>query len=287
MASSKELLWKTYLTGIEHATVVTANAEENLAFYAGVLGLAPVRQSAEPCVQHGHISYRAPDSRDPPILHFIVNKAAERAEIGVGPAKRLNLAVATYGVYEDSYMYWCDRLDAAGVSFEGNFDDPQIWFQDPDGLRLRILISYGTSDPDGSIDFTPGESVPSKYQLTRLHGVEFESPDPEASAYFMREAFGCELHDQRDVWYSKLIFNFCGGHFLHWRDPKERPVGEAGSIHHVALRCPLSELEALHDRLKQAGIAVEPILEHAEIGVRCFSLTEPGGAQLEVSAAVA
>lgn len=272
------------LTGIDHAVAITSNPQENIAFYEGVLGLELCRNSSSECPGHGHLSYRQPGTEGRPFLHFIVNDAAKRAETGTGPVKRLNMPVATYDVFEDSYHYWGDRLDAAGVSFEGNFDNPMLWFEDPEGLRLRIMISYGTADPEGPIEFKPGEPVPPKYQLTGINGIELETPDRSASAFFMRHAFGCSVHDQRDVWYSKLIFNFCGGAFVHWRNPGVRSTGEAGSVHHVALRSPADELETLHGRLQRAGVPVEPVGDHPEIGTRCFLLTEPGGALLGVSA---
>jgi hypothetical protein len=203
-----------------------------------------------------------------------------------GSVKKLMLPVACYGKYEDAYSYWGDRLDASGVDFEGNFDDPMIWFRDPDGLSLTIAISYGDNDPEGPIEFKPGNSVPSKYQLIGINGIRLESPDRTAIAFFMRHAFGCALHDQREVTWAKRIFNHCGGALLKWENPSESSVGEAGSVHHVAMQCPANELAGLHARLSNAGIPVGEIADHSEIGARCFSLREPGGALMEVAAAL-
>jgi hypothetical protein len=39
--------------------------------------------------------------------------------------------MASHGRYEDALSYWCDRLDAAGVRFDYNGDNPMLWFRTP------------------------------------------------------------------------------------------------------------------------------------------------------------
>jgi glyoxalase family protein len=278
-------LWEEFdcVTGIDHAVSTTVDADANVAFFRDILGLELVRNSPVGCRQHGHLSYRESDTEGNPFLHFIVNSEATKGETGAGPVKRLWLQVATAGVYEDSYEYWGDRLDAAGVHFDSNGDNPQHWFEDPDGLGLNIHISYGDSDPE-PVEFEVGKPVPEKYRLTGISGVRIETPDRSASAFFMRHVFGCAVHDQRDLEWMKLIFNHCGGAFVGWHNPSARRAGEAGRVHHISFRCPADELEAFHSRLTRAGVAAGEISDHPEIGARCFAVEEPGGTLLEVSA---
>jgi catechol 2,3-dioxygenase-like lactoylglutathione lyase family enzyme len=145
------------LTGIDHAVAITCNAEANIGFYEGTLGLELTRRSSTRCRDHGHLSYRQPGANGRPFLNFIIKDVATKGETGAGPVKKLMLPVACYGKYEDAYSYWGDRLDASGVDFEGNFDDPMIWFRDPDGLSLTIAISYGDNDPEGPIEVRAGQ----------------------------------------------------------------------------------------------------------------------------------
>jgi catechol 2,3-dioxygenase-like lactoylglutathione lyase family enzyme len=237
---SPSAMWRDEgcITGIDHAAVVTANAEENMAFYQGVLGLELCRNSSTGCEDHGHLSYRQPNTQGRPFLHFIIKEQAMRGESCAGSVKRLGLPVASHGRYEDALSYWCDRLDAARVRFDYNGDNPMLWFKDPDGLGLKIDVSYGRRDPKGPIAFEANQPIPPDYELTGINGVRFFSPDRSASAYVMRHVFGCALHDQREVWWAKRIFNHCGGAFVGWEKPLETPTGEAGSVHHVALSCP-------------------------------------------------
>jgi glyoxalase family protein len=285
LGTTGKRLWEDLdcVTGIDHAVSTTADAEANIAFYRDTLGLELVRNSPTGCRQHGHLSYRESGTDGNSFLHFIVNPEATKGETGAGPVKRLWLQVATAGGYEDSYEYWGDRLDAAGVHFDSYGDNPQHWFKDPDGLGLKIDISYGDSDPD-PVEFEPGNPVPDKYRLTGISGARIETPDRSASAFFMRHVFGCAVHDQRDLEWRKLIFNQCGRAFVGWHNPTDRPVGEAGSVHHVAFGCPPGGLESFHSRMTRAGVAAGEISDHPEIGARCFAVEEPGGTLLEVSA---
>src|SRR5690554_1652666 len=130
------------LTGIHHVTAVTADAQRNLDFYVGVLGLRLVKLTVnfdDP--ESLHLYYGDETGRPGTILTFFEWPGAPRGRIG--PPQ----AVATaFAVPERTFDAWVRRAGshAAGPPVE-RMGEPVFRLADPDGLAIEIVGVRGST----------------------------------------------------------------------------------------------------------------------------------------------
>src|ERR1700741_1628818 len=121
------------ITGIHHITAIASNAQKNINFYSGVLGLRLVKKTVNfdaPDVYHLYYG----DERGAPgsILTFFELPDAPPGRAGADVTPRLRRRVISGG----SVAFWYERLDGDGVSVELLDDSDAIRFTDPEGLEL-------------------------------------------------------------------------------------------------------------------------------------------------------
>lgn len=126
------------LTGLHHVTVIVADLERSTAFYRDTLGLALVKQEANP--------------DDPGARHFWFGDAAgtpgtlisclEYPTMEAGTQGRGATHHVAFGVGSaDEQVAWRDWLRSRGVECTDVFDRGgfrSIYFRDPDGHILEI-----------------------------------------------------------------------------------------------------------------------------------------------------
>src|SRR3954465_8757056 len=117
------------LEGIHHITAITENAQRNVDFYAGVLGLRLVKKTVNqdnPTVYH---LFFADEDGDPGSdLTFFEYPGVPRGRAGAGMVHRIVGRVAS----EASLAFWEGRLGANGVETRREGDG--LVFADPEGL---------------------------------------------------------------------------------------------------------------------------------------------------------
>jgi len=120
--------------GFHHATAFASDAQRNVAFYVGVLGLRLVKRSVnQDAPEVYHLFYAdAVGSPGTDITFFPWRNIASPQE-GAGLVREIWLAAPAA-----SLAYWRKRLEAAGVALEAS-DAHALRFRDPDGLRVAIV----------------------------------------------------------------------------------------------------------------------------------------------------
>src|SRR4051812_37324019 len=124
------------LEGLHHITMITGDAQANVDFYAGVLGLRLVKKTVnfdQPDAYHLYFGDEtgAPGS----ILTWFEFPGAARGRAGAGMIHRLQLGVAS----EAALDFWAERLVAAG--YEAVRETGSLRFEDYDGLGLELVVS--------------------------------------------------------------------------------------------------------------------------------------------------
>src|SRR6186997_2172522 len=123
------------LEGVHHITAITGDAQKNVDFYAGVLGLRLVKKTVNqdnPTVYH---LFFADEGGDPGSdLTFFEYPGVAPGRAGAGMVHRVVWRVGS----EDSLAFWAERLDASGV--EARREDGGLRFSDPEGLEHELLV---------------------------------------------------------------------------------------------------------------------------------------------------
>src|SRR5688500_6325136 len=154
------------ITGLHHVTVIAGNAQENLDFYAGVLGMRLVKKTVNQDVPGTyHLFYADGEAHAGTDLTFFPWPDMAPGRAGVGLTVEVALAVPA-----GSLEYWADRLANDGIQVgppTQRFGERLLTFNDPHGVALALV------ETGDRRDFTAWEKspVPSSHQFRGLHGV--------------------------------------------------------------------------------------------------------------------
>ena len=120
------------LEGMHHITMITGDAQGNVAFYADTLGLRLVKKTVNFDAPDAYHLYFGDEAGSPgSILTWFEFAGARPGRAGAGMIHTIQLGVAS----EAALDFWAARLAAAG--HEGVRGDGTLRFADPDGLGAR------------------------------------------------------------------------------------------------------------------------------------------------------
>ncbi len=265
--------------GIHHVTAIAGDAQRNLDFYAGLLGLRLVKRTVnfdDPGTYH--LYYGDEEGRPGTIMTFFPWKGAPRGSVGAGQT-----SATAFSVPEGSLGFWEERLSTAGLPVESpssRFDEQVLAFADPDGLRLELVAHAGVADlppwQDGP--------VPSVHAIRSFHGVTLVERSLEATAEILTNSLGFEAGHSSE---SRYRFNAPDGGPGSRVDIVVRPEQAfgriaVGSVHHVAFRIAGDEEQILwRSEALSRGLQVTPVQDRNYFHSVYFR--EPGGVLFEVA----
>src|SRR5688572_6204729 len=164
------------ISGIHHVTAITADAQTNIDFYCGVLGLRLVKLTVnfdDP--DSYHLYYGDDLGRPGTIMTFFAWPGAHRGVIG--PPQVTATAFAVPGAALD---FWSERLRQQGIETEpgaSRFGEPVLSLADPDGLRLELVA---TTEPGGHAP--PGGPIPAEHAIRGFRAVTLSEEGYENTA---------------------------------------------------------------------------------------------------------
>jgi glyoxalase family protein len=255
------------LEGIHHITAITENAQRNVDFYAGVMGLRLVKKTVNqdnPTVYHLFFADEAGDAGSD--LTFFEYPGAPLGRAGAGMVHRVVWRVAS----EDALDFWAERLRANGT--ESERDGSGLVFSDPEGLEHELLV---VEVPDQPL-IADHPEVPKEMALQGFHAVRAYSASPEASSGLL-EALEFEQVD--GAWEARGEQR--GGRYLYDEPPAERGLQGAGSVHHVAWASTPEQL--LDWREKAVSGGAQPTPEIDRFYFRSIYFREPSGVLFEIA----
>lgn len=266
------------VTGIHHVTAISGEAQRNVDFFVGLLGLRMVKRTVnfdDP--ETYHLYYGDGAGSPGTIMTFFPWVGAPKGVQGTG-----QLTVTAFSVPEGSFDYWRERLSDNGVSFgeaEERFGDTVLPFADPDGMRLELVEGRDDDrEPWG------GGTVPAEQAPLGFHHVTLSVADPERTAELMTGTLGFREAGEKG---GRSRYEAGEGGPGNTVDVIEGSIEEAGrmgvgTVHHVAFRVPGDEAQLeLRERVAALGFDVTPVLDRSYFHSIYFR--EPGGVLFEVA----
>jgi glyoxalase family protein len=255
------------LEGIHHITAITDDAQRNVDFYAGVLGLRLVKKTVNqdnPTVYHLFFADEGGDAGSD--LTFFEYPGVPKGRAGAGMVHRIVWRVAS----EDSLAFWSERLAAAGI--ESRREGAGLVFSDPEGLEHELLV---VDVPDAPL-VAEHPDVPAELALQGFHAVRAYSAAPEASSGLLE---ALEFEPVEGAWEARGQKR--GGRYLLDEPPAERGLQGAGSVHHVAWASTPEEHMQWREKAISAG--AQPTPEIDRFYFRSIYFREPSGVLFEVA----
>jgi glyoxalase family protein len=257
------------LHGIHHITAITGDAQRNLDFYAGLLGLRFVKRTVnfdDPTAYH--LYYGDEQGTPGSILTFFEYPGVPQGRAGDGMIHRIAWRVSG----ETALDFWERRLTVSGLTPERSAGS--LRFVDPEGLGLELVVE--------SIDEPPlraaSGDVPRELALRGFAGVRAYSSHPERS----RDGFEEVLRfapGQGNAW------SVAGAGRSSWYayDPPPEPEGVqgGGTVHHIAWAVAPETQRDWRVRVVEGGYFATQIIDRTYF--RSVYFREPSGVLFELA----
>lgn len=270
-----------HVRGLHHVTAISGPAQENLDFYAGVLGMRLVKKSVnqdDPGTYH--LFYADAAGHPGTDLTFFPWAHLAPPRDGHGLSTEVSLTVLP-----GALDFWHERLRRYGVRMhplERRFGDRVLPVTDPHGLRVALVER---ADAD-SRTFEPwdGSPIPVERQIRGLDGARLRERDADLTIRFLIDVLGFSHVADEDGWHRYGVEGGGSGRYVDvqaapdWR----RGAWGVGSIHHLAWRVD-DEAHQIHvrEQIDRAGRRPTPIIDR--FWFRSVYFLEPGGVLFELA----
>jgi catechol 2,3-dioxygenase-like lactoylglutathione lyase family enzyme len=270
------------LPGLHHVTAITADAQKNIDFYCGMLGLRLVKLTVnfdDPGSYH--LYYGDELGRPGTIMTFFAWAGAYRGRIG--PPQ---VTTTAFAIPLGAIDYWSKRLKEKGVKVEtavDRFGEQVLGFLDPDGLQLEIITSVEVTEPKGQ-PWANGP-VPVDQAIHGFHSVTVSEEGYENTSKLLVDVMGF-----KSIGSEQNRFRYRAGagdgfastvDLLCVPDAHHGGMG-AGVVHHVAFRTKDDvEQKLWHKEIANQGFNISPVMDRTYF--HSIYYREPGGVLFEIA----
>lgn len=267
------------IAGLHHVTAITADAQTNIDFYCGVLGLRLVKLTVnfdDPGSYH--LYYGDALGRPGTILTFFAWAGAYRGRIG--PPQ---VSVTAFAAPVRSLEYWAGRLKEKSVEVRAGIDrfgEKVLGFADPDGMGLEIV---GVAEPKGQP--WAGGPIATESAIHGFHSITISEEGYENTAKLLTDVMGFKsVGNERDRFrYRAGAGEGIGStvDLICVPDARHGDLG-AGVVHHVAFRTPDDrQQEAWRKEIAGQRLNVSPVMDR--VYFHSIYCREPGGVLFEIA----
>lgn len=269
------------ISGLHHVTAIAGPAQENLDFYAGVLGLRLVKKSVnqdDPGTYH--LFYADAEGHAGTDITFFPWAHLASSRLGHGLSTEVQLTVPV-----DTLDFWGERLARYGVQvgrIEARFGDRVLGLVDPHGLQVALVEAAEVT----TRGFTPWEQSPVAVaqQIRGLHGARLWEREIAPTVDFLMGTLGFSLVGVEHGWHRYVLAGGGPGRVVEIRETPEERRGHwgVGSIHHLAWRV-TDEAQQLEVRraVEEAGSRPTPVIDR--FWFKSVYFNEPGGVLFELA----
>ncbi len=270
-----------HVRGLHHITAIAGPAQENLDFYAGVLGMRLVKKSVnqdDPGTYH--LFYADAEGHPGTDLTFFPWAQLAPGRDGYGLSHEVSLAVPP-----GSLAFWSARLDRYGTKIfpiETRFSQSALPLIDPHELRVALV----ESDNSLGRSFAPWEKspVPLEYQIKGLESARMVERDLAITTSFLSHAMGFHHVGTENGWQRYGIGDGKSGQYVDLRAAPEAGRGAwgTGTVHHLAWRVDdeTHQLE-VRNRVVEGGSHPTPVIDR--FWFKSVYFREPGGVLFELA----
>ncbi len=267
--------------GLHHVTAIAGPAQENLDFYAAVLGMRLVKRSVnqdDPGTYH--LFYADAEGHPGTDLTFFPWAQMAPSRDGYGLSSEVSLAVPP-----NSLDFWGDRLRkhrAAVGEVELRFGKTVLPLRDPHGLRVALVENEDSLGR--AFAAWNGSPIPEQYQIRGLESARMVERDLIRTTSFLTNAMGFAHLGTENGWHR---YGVAGGKSGAYVDLYESPTSGrgawgTGSIHHLAWRVDDEKhQDEVRTRVREGGSRPTPVIDR--FWFKSVYFPEPGGVLFELA----
>ncbi|HWL12409.1 MAG TPA: ring-cleaving dioxygenase [Ureibacillus sp.] len=218
-----------HTAGIHHITAIVGHPQENVDFYAGILGLRLVKKTInfdDPGTYH--LYFGTEGGKPGSIITFFPWPNAYRGRIGDG-----QVGVTSYAVPVGSFNFWKNRLEKFDVDFRvvERFGETFLQFDDPHGLHLEIV-----ERAEGELNPWEFGEVKKEVAIKGFGGATLFSSRPEETTKTLVDIMGLEVVGTEGN-YKRFKSSGDIGNIIDLKmTTSVRGTMGVGTVHHIAWR---------------------------------------------------
>lgn len=266
------------ITGIHHVTAIASDAQKNIDFYTGILGLRLVKKTVNfdgPDVYHFY--YGDEEGTPGSILTFFPYQGLVGGRHGKGM-----LNTTSFSVPASSLNYWLERLKRFGIPYkrpqERFGEETVVYFEDEDGLGLELVFT----NRDRRKGYARG-IIPSEHAIKGFYNVEVWEEGYERTAALLIEQLDHQLIAEKGNRFRFAATDAPGSYIDILCSPDSmKGLAGSGTVHHIAFATPNQETQyAVRQRIVKRMLNPTPVLDRNYFTSIYFR--EPGGVLFEVA----
>ncbi|HET8624833.1 MAG TPA: ring-cleaving dioxygenase [Gemmatimonadales bacterium] len=267
------------LLGLHHVTATVDDAQSDLDFCLGVLGLRLVKKTVN-FDNHSVYHFYYGDERGTPGTIWTTFPYRGWG-VPQGIHGKGQITVTAFSVPRESLAFWRDRLAAHRLDFRelpGRFGEPSLEIRDPSGLVFHLV---GGDDPRAP---WTAAGIGMENAVRGLHSVTMLVRQSTRTLELMTGVLGWRIVTRAERATRVATGGDGPGHVIDVVDAPEVPVAlnGIGTVHHVAMAIGTDEEQLqLREELVALGLAVTEVRDRQYF--RSIYFREPGGVLFEVA----
>ena len=269
------------ITGIHHITALAAGTRENVAFYAGILGLRLVKRTVNfDASSVYHLYYGNETGAPGTILTFFPYEGLTNGRHGKGM-----LNTTAFSVPMSSLDFWLQRLEKFSVPFKQPQDrfagEAVVYFEDTDGLGLELVFNEkDTRKGYGN------EIIREAHAIKGFYNAEIWEEGFEKTAALLTMHLGHQLIAEKGNRFRYAATDSPGNYIdLVCMPDALKGLSGSGTVHHLAFVTPdEATLSAIRNTIIAKGYNTTPVLDRKYF--KSIYFREPGGVLFEIATAL-
>ena len=270
------------ILGLHHVTATVDDAQDDLDFCLGALGLRLVKKTVNFDNHHVYHFYYGSERGAPGTIWTTFPYKDRGVRVGVKGAGQVT--VTSFSVPIGALGFWRTRLGQRGIAVndvEPRFGEAAIRFSDRSGLVFELVASDRDNRTPWLADGIDAESA-----IRGLHGVTMIVHDPRPTLDLMTGLLGYTVVGESGRRIRTAAGGDTPGHYIDVAQDPDAPamINGLGTVHHVAMAVATEDEQlAFRERLLARGSRV------TEVRDRCYFKSiyfrEPGGVLFEIATA--
>ena len=268
------------ILGLHHVTATVDDAQADLDFCLGGLGLRLVKKTVNFDNHDVYHFYYGTERGLPGTIWTTFPYRAKGVRVGTKGAGQI--VTTSFSVPGASLDFWRARLRERGIEVhdvEPRFGEESIRIADPSGLVFELVAS----DRDGRSPWT-GNGVGAPAAIRGLHSVTMVVRSPARTLELMTGLLGYRVLNEMENRTRVAVGGDTPGHVIDVvTDPDATAaVNGLGTVHHVAMAIATDDEQArLRAELLQMGLLVTDVRDRCYF--KSIYFREPGGVLFEVA----
>jgi glyoxalase family protein len=268
------------IKSLHHVTATVAGAQEDLDFYAAVLGLRLLKKTVN-FDNHGVYHFYYGNAEGAPGTIWTTFPYQGQG-VPVGTKGLGQITVTSFSVPAGSLGFWRERFEGRGLKVgeaAPRFGTESLLVADPSGLAIELVANAA----DRRAGWT-GNGVAADAAVRGLHSVTLHSRAPGPTVELMTGLLGFTQVDDAGSRVRLAVGTGEPGSLVEILRSQDAPAARngLGTVHHVAFAISGGEEQVrLRGELIRQGLQVTEVLDR--VYFQSIYFREPGGILFEVA----